>query len=118
MQDYELIEPFQQLARDVFVSGDDDTTLTLESVQPERLAGIARRGWSAGEIEDGGLIHYLSRTVRGSTCTMALEPGLLVGSWSSSEPQTLRCSLSKGARSSRAEAILYSEVRRDLSALR
>jgi hypothetical protein len=117
MHEYKLIEPFPQLSREVFTpsAAESADPLAIAAVPPERLAGVARgRGWSAGEIEDGGRIHYLSRTVRGSTCTMSLDPGLLVGSWSSSEPQSVSCSFSKSVRS---QPVLYSEVRRDLAAL-
>ncbi|CAN5921711.1 hypothetical protein BH11MYX4_BH11MYX4_22220 [soil metagenome] len=110
MHDYELIEPFAQVAREAFVSG-TDALLPLSAVAADRLAGVARRGWVADGVEDGGRIMSLSRSIRGTTATLALEPGLHVGGWSSSEPQDVTPSL---ARPPLDCPVLFSEVVRDL----
>lgn len=114
MAEYELIEPISQLGREVFTPEKDaKTSLALEAkVDAKRLAGIARRGWSAGEVEEGGYIHTLTRTVRDASATLILTPGLLVGAWSSSEPQEVTVDLSKMPQQC---PVLYSEVRRDLA---
>ena len=115
MADYRVVEPFPQLARELFAASEADRSLEGEHVvSAERLAGVARRAWTAGEVEEGGYIHVLSRTVRGATATMSLDPGLAVGSWASSAPQTIRITLSVPAV---ACPVLYSEVRRDHAAI-
>ncbi|WP_149259607.1 DUF4132 domain-containing protein [Actinomadura sp. K4S16] len=95
--DYEIMQPFPQLGRDVH-------RLTDEERQDVRLArfegltapwgkvvGLERRGWRRGTPMDNGTERWISRAVPGGLFVVVeLDPGIQVGWADGNEDQNLR----------------------------
>lgn len=84
--DYEILQPFPQLAREVF-------TMTVEElasgelrryeglvVPTGRVLGLSHRGWERGDVEDGGVaIDYGRDLGNGGAVFIGIEPGIPMG---------------------------------------
>ncbi|MCP2313889.1 DUF4132 domain-containing protein, partial [Kitasatospora paracochleata] len=85
--DYEILQPFRQLGRQVYALTDEERAghrLTRFENGPllptARLVGMERRGWQRGEPQDAGVERWLSRRV-GPDRYVVLSPehGITVG---------------------------------------
>ncbi|GAA2741976.1 DUF4132 domain-containing protein [Kitasatospora cinereorecta] len=85
--DYEILQPFRQLGRQVYAPTDEERAghrLTRFENGPllptARLVGMERRGWQRGEPQDAGVERWLSRRV-GPDRYVVLSPehGIAVG---------------------------------------
>ncbi|MDA1359934.1 DUF4132 domain-containing protein [Glycomyces luteolus] len=95
--DYEILQPFPQLARPVFAFTEDDlATGRLErfegaTVEVGRLLGMTRRGWRRAEPRTGGMCPGLAFALPGGGfATVAVEPGIAVGYPAEYPQQTVR----------------------------
>ncbi|SDD66120.1 DUF4132 domain-containing protein [Glycomyces harbinensis] len=86
LADYEILQPFDQLARPVMAFTEDElatghlTRFEDKQVEVGRLLGLTKRGWRRAAPEDGGVepgIHYPLPS--GGYVTIALSPGIWVG---------------------------------------
>ncbi|GAA1499622.1 hypothetical protein GCM10009827_002390 [Dactylosporangium maewongense] len=94
--DYEVLQPFAQLGRDVHVLTDDERTAhSLDrqdgrTVHVGRLLGLVRRGWRMGEVGDGGMLCTLERDLPGGlVASIDLDPGMFIGDVTAEQQQTL-----------------------------
>ena len=133
--DYELLQPFEQLARAVHAMAPpegDQLALTRwqrRTVTSGRLMGLFARGWVRGAVQSGFITHAHKPLDNGGAIALHFAPGLMVGDMDPSAPQTLG-SLVWGAASSWGDvpaaqqrpwgelgAVAFSEVVRDLCAV-
>ncbi|MCB9603270.1 MAG: DUF4132 domain-containing protein [Sandaracinus sp.] len=134
--DYEILQPFVQLGRDLHtLTPDEAKAKELKRVEGAkvptgRVLGLESRGWRRGDPQDGGGIWWMERRLPGLTLTAVLEldPGIVVGDVSMFPEQTLRTVYISNVgyvwRRERVStldevpAIAMSELLRDLEALR
>lgn len=84
--DYELLQPFPQLGREVYRLADEEkraTDLTRfrgQVVYSGRLLALAHRGWERGMAEDGGMHgHVYKRLPDDRAVAIEFTPGLVAG---------------------------------------
>ncbi|GIH16811.1 MolR family transcriptional regulator [Rugosimonospora africana] len=94
--DYEILQPFPQLAREVHaLTAEERDSPALAryrgiTVPAVKVLGLERRGWVRGETQDGGVQGWVYRIVPGGRAVVAaLDPGLYVGSAANSPDQTV-----------------------------
>ncbi len=94
--DYEILQPFAQLGRDVHVLTDAERTAQSldrqagRTVHVGRLLELVRRGWRMGEVGDGGMQCTLERDLPGGlVATVDLDPGVFIGDITAEQQQTL-----------------------------
>jgi hypothetical protein len=134
LSDYELLQPFTQLGRDVYTRATDHpATMKLDlvkdkTVETGKVLGLERRGWHRGEAQDGGVSCWFYREFPdGRVVHLDLEPGIAMGDPFFFEEQTLlELTLKKCANAwndqsclpfSRLTDVYYSEMARDLETL-
>lgn len=123
--DYELLQPFAQLGREVHAlppelvaasSVDDAVGQTIEST---RLLGLERRGWPRPSTEDGGMMWSWARPLPTGTFTVVVSPGVYAGDPMMEPTQRIEsAALSGGLTFGDLGAVLASEVLADLAWLR
>ncbi|GAA4965350.1 DUF4132 domain-containing protein [Actinoplanes utahensis] len=78
--DYEILQPFPQLARETYPAADEDLKRLVGAVAPAgRLLGLERRGWRRTAPEDAGVQNRVERITGGLTVVIELDPGIAVG---------------------------------------
>lgn len=84
--DYEILQPFAQLGRQVFALGDEegaslDLTRFCGIEMPiGKVLGLERRGWQRGTPMDAGIQGWVWRLLpNGRAVTADLEPGIAIG---------------------------------------
>jgi predicted DNA-binding WGR domain protein len=84
--DYEILQPFAQLAREVYrldaaeKEAKDLARYHLTGVPTGRVLGLTSRGWERGAVQDGGVSVDTYRHVGGDRyVVLDLDPGLIVG---------------------------------------
>ncbi|MFF4950501.1 DUF4132 domain-containing protein [Streptomyces chattanoogensis] len=84
--DYELLQPFDQLARPAYPLTDDERTaeelkrFADRTVPTVKVLGMERRGWERGTAEDNGIQCWISRALPGGrAAVVSLDPGIAVG---------------------------------------
>ncbi|MEV6931058.1 DUF4132 domain-containing protein, partial [Dactylosporangium sp. NPDC051485] len=84
--DYEILQPFPQLARDTHELDPVQRAATALTrfagvkVPTTKVLGLERRGWRRGEPQDGGLQPVMERDLpSGDTLMLDLTPGIVVG---------------------------------------
>ncbi|WP_433474705.1 DUF4132 domain-containing protein [Spirillospora sp. CA-142024] len=95
--DYEIIQPFPQLGREVHRLTDEETATARLARFEDRTAGwgkvvgLERRGWRRGTPMDNGTERWISRPVPGGLhVVIELDPGIQVGWGDSNDDQVLR----------------------------
>jgi len=133
--DYELVQPFPQLARETYALPPEEADgfachrVDGVKVPTARLFGLQRRGWRRGPPQDGGVIQWLERALPGSpqVAILYLSPGIVAADASLVPEQTLRfVNLGESGLAVRHDrrsfrtigAIAISELLRDLESLR
>jgi hypothetical protein len=132
--DYELLQPFAQLTREVFaLTPEEAVQSSLSRFDGSDLAtgaviGLLDRGWLRGRPQDGGMIRWIDRPVgSGVVARLQLMPGMFVGQLSGEPRQTLGAlgvfntqdkvksfDADKPIPFARANAVAISETLRDL----
>ncbi len=94
--DYELLQPFAQIGRDVYTLTDEEMkSLKLErwkdvKVPTGRVLGLANKGWRRGQAQDGGCIWYFTKPLGTErVIELSLDPGIIVGMVDEYPEQTL-----------------------------
>lgn len=83
--DYEVLQPFRQLARETYVLGDEEAAadrLTRWAGQVFNAAsvmGLQTRGWQPSGADSGGWLSELQRTLGEFTVSFRMEPGTQIG---------------------------------------
>ena len=116
--DYEILQPFMQLARDVHAISDDERTsgkvkrfANLE-VAGGAVMGLLSRGWTRGLVEDNGIVNELDHALG----AMPIAPGIAFGMGGEQPHQTLGAiTLAKTAP---IDALAFSEMIRTLETLK
>jgi hypothetical protein len=128
--DYELLQPFPQLAREVFAPSAEEAAQSRlgrfdgRDVATGAVIGLLERGWVRGRVEDGGMIHSFERPLgaSGLRALLRFEPGMYVTRLSTEPRQTLQAVLLADAAGqpvafSNVDPIQCSELLRDLRRL-
>jgi len=98
LADYEILQPFPQLAREVHhPTPEERAAKDLErfhglKVHSRRLLGLERRGWVRGGVEAGAAIWQFYRALPGpdAEAEVWIEPGISVLRTAESGEQTVR----------------------------
>jgi hypothetical protein len=79
--DYETLQPFPQLGREVFGPGPEEFDAYTGILVPVvRVLGLEKRGWRRTAPREGGVQDSIERRVRdGLSVVLGLEPGIPVG---------------------------------------
>ncbi|WP_062433933.1 DUF4132 domain-containing protein [Herbidospora daliensis] len=77
--DYEILQPFPQLGREVFTVAAGFDTERFGRVPTGRVIGLERRGWRRTSPQDAGWQGGIEREVPGGRITVGLNPGVSVG---------------------------------------
>jgi len=125
---YEIVQPFPQLGREVFTRTAEEENeprvirrVADVEVSTRRVLGLTSRGWSLGSVQDAGWIHTVDKPLPSCTASLSLEGGLYVPNMAESPPtQKLHLIQFYGAPSNTTpiSPILFSELARDLEWLR
>ncbi len=132
LSDYELIQPFEQLARSIIRPDDAEAKATALTrvkglkVPTGKVLGLDANGWRRGPPQDAGVVCWYEKPIAdGLIVSMDLDPGIFTGMVSESPEQTLgEVTLTKdgyqksGATFGELGAIVFSELARDLDSLR
>jgi hypothetical protein len=114
--DYEILQPFMQLARDVHTMTDEErksrklTRFANLEVRGGGVLGLLSHGWSRGLVEDNGYVYELDHAL----ATIRLDPGIAFGMGGEQENQKL----SAITLTADPGAIGFSELVRTLEGLR
>ena len=86
LADYELLQPFLQLGREVFVATAEQLgstsvgDLARSQIESVRFLGLEGRGWERREVGDGGMTHRFVRLLAAERAlVLDVDPGLFVG---------------------------------------
>jgi Domain of unknown function (DUF4132) len=127
--DYEILQPFKQLAREHYRP---DAALLEHAQHPQvqgrrvtsvSLLGLVQRGWEAGEpISAGRVFDFSRRLPNGVQLTLSLEPGMYINGPTQEPVQTLQSLEMQGGDAGKPclaqlGAIGVSELWRDLALL-
>jgi predicted DNA-binding WGR domain protein len=114
--DYEIVQPFAQLARDIPRDATLDAVATLRSVETVKLLGLERRGWHRGPVGDGGIISHLEKEAGPWHATLELESGIYAGDPKMNPTQSgMQVSFSHATRGpAEPDPIMLAEVVADL----
>lgn len=119
LADYELLEPFVQLGREVYrvtperSRGAWIAEVTSGAVEATRVAGLESRGWMRGPVGDGGIWSDVER----DGLRLRLDPGIPVYGLPDAPPQRLAIEALHGSLD-RLSDVAFSELVRDLQSLR
>jgi hypothetical protein len=130
--DYEILQPFAQLARDTheLTAGERAATALTRfagvKIPATKVLGLQRRGWRRCEPQDGGIQPMMERDLpSGATLMLDLDPGIVIGDPATLGEQALGDAfvLPEGATSwdrrharplGEVDAVTMSEIIRDL----
>ncbi|MFI0351137.1 DUF4132 domain-containing protein [Actinomadura sp. 9N407] len=94
--DYEILQPFPQLARAVHALTEQERDgARLErfegrAVPVGKVVGLERRGWRRGDPQDAGVESWISRQVADDRfVVIGLDPGIIAGAFDEFPEQTL-----------------------------
>ncbi|HVE46900.1 MAG TPA: DUF4132 domain-containing protein [Acidimicrobiales bacterium] len=94
--DYEILQPFPQLGREVFSLSEEEKQATLlrrvagATTPTGRVLALSDRGWERGNREDGGIQAVVYRPVPGGGAVVVnLDPGIEVGATMLNPEQTI-----------------------------
>ncbi|OJH36128.1 WGR and DUF4132 domain-containing protein [Cystobacter ferrugineus] len=134
LADYQLLQPFAQLGRSTFaMEPAEREARTLERVKglkvpTGKVLGLETRGWRRGTPQDAGVTCWMEKPLGDDrTAELDLEPGLYTGALSGSPEQELGGVKVRQANTwsdeglqtwGTLDAILFSELVRDLEGLR
>ena len=135
--DYEILQPFPQLARETYSLTDDERTqkqlarFTGRTVPTGKILGLSHRGWLRGAPQDAGIQHGTYKSIAGDRCVVIdLDPGIIAGSamewaeqkiagvWLNNEPSADWGNSTGVLPFGVLDAITASEMLRDLAWLR
>ncbi|HEY1959088.1 MAG TPA: DUF4132 domain-containing protein [Polyangiaceae bacterium] len=133
--DYEILQPFAQLSREIATPTEKEKAATkLErvvglTVPTGKVLGLDHRGWRRGPPQDGGVVCWYEKPLGGERVAwLDLDPGIFTGMVSEAPEQKLGgVTIAKGGDGWRPEKqiplgeigpIAFSELLRDLESLR
>ncbi|HBL28304.1 MAG TPA: hypothetical protein DD490_15825 [Acidobacteria bacterium] len=134
--DYQILQPFEQLGRETYAITEEEKgarelrRVAGLTVPTGKVLGLVdRRGWRRGPALDAGLIGWIAKSLPGGEHEICLsfEPGIVVGLVMEFPEQTLGTvtidragswEKGKGRTFGTLDAVTFSELVRDLEALR
>lgn len=132
LADYNILQPFRQVGREVFLlSEQEKTTAELsrfegKTVSVFPLLGLEHRGWRRGAAEDGGMsMCYVSPLSGTQELRISIDPGIIAGMVDEYPSQTLgklyvarhRAWQGDGTLLGAVDPVRMSEALRDLTSL-
>jgi len=95
--DYEILQPFAQLGRDVFRLSDVEKGGTVleqfkgVKVETVKVLGLERFGWERGEAQDAGIQGWMFKKLpHDRAAVVGLDPGIIAGAATEWKEQTLQ----------------------------
>lgn len=94
LADYELLQPFDQVARSIYaVTPEELKTKSIARfkgacVPTRSVLNLEHNGWRRGEVWDGG-IEQMTRDTRDGRFVLSMDPGMRVGPLMAHDEQTL-----------------------------
>lgn len=86
LADYEILQPFKQLARETYEltdaerAGSEILRFQHKVVASGSVMGLVNRGWERGQAQDAGWVGWFSKPVGdGLEVQLELDPGMVVG---------------------------------------
>uniref|UniRef100_UPI0033424662 DUF4132 domain-containing protein n=1 Tax=Castellaniella defragrans TaxID=75697 RepID=UPI0033424662 len=86
LADYEILQPFRQLGREVHTLTEDElhthkiTRYAQKTVTSGSIMGLINRGWERGQAQDAGWVGDFIKPLGAGLCAVAsLDPGMVVG---------------------------------------
>ncbi|WP_224363167.1 WGR and DUF4132 domain-containing protein [Hyalangium versicolor] len=132
--DYQLLQPFPQLGRPTSVptaeerAGTELVRVKGLKVPTGKVLGLETRGWRRGPPQDAGVVGWMEKALGSDRmAVLELDPGLYTGMLSESPEQTLGVVVMRDPDTwgkevrhplGELDAILFSELVRDLEGLR
>lgn len=129
--DYEILQPFPQLGREVFLLSDGEPSLDRFvglKVPTGKILGLSHRGWERGTPQDAGIQITTQKPLPGGrSVAISLDPGIIVGNALEWAEQTIAgVGVAQGSPETYGQviglaaldAITASEALRDLESLR
>jgi hypothetical protein len=131
--EYEILQPFAQIARETFRAGAGDKTATELAVvegmkvPTGKVLGLDARGWRRGEPQDGGVVCWVEKPLGEGAAIQLHVSGIYTGAIAESPEQELgRVVIQRAGtwdESGRAafgtlSPVAYSELLRDLDSLK
>jgi hypothetical protein len=127
--DYELLQPFAQLEREVYRPAEGqpraaylEALLDFEAL-PGRVVGLESRGWQRGEVLDAGVFCWMERDAGdGRVARLELSPGIFAGMiLDSDEQRPIHLTVVRAGAVLTLDdlpAVVFSELVRDVVSLR
>ncbi|HSO31941.1 MAG TPA: DUF4132 domain-containing protein, partial [Labilithrix sp.] len=116
LSEYEVLQPFPQVGREVprgVTRADVERFAPVESL---KLLGLERRGWRRGAVGDGGIVGHVEKEAGTLRASLQLEPGIYAGDPKLNPTQTpLSLEFSGAGRD--PDPIFLAEVAADLRAV-
>ncbi len=79
LSEYEVLQPFPQVGREVPRSVTRADVERFTPVDSLKLLGLERRGWRRGPVGDGGIVDQLEKEAGPRRVSLQLEPGIYAG---------------------------------------
>lgn len=111
--DYELLQPFEQLGREVYPNADAEALIEeaqSKEVATTRLLRLRRLGWEEGASGGGGRVSHFTRFIGEASAALEMNPGIYLGDPQMEPVQTVKIAVQN-------DALLLSEVARDIARL-
>ena len=113
LSEYEVLQPFPQVGREVPRSITRADVERFTPVDSLKLLGLERRGWRRGPVGDGGIVDQVEKEAGTLRVALQLEPGIYAGDPRLNPLQTPRSLAFSGE----PGAIFLAEVAADLRAV-
>ncbi|MDF2694558.1 MAG: Molybdate metabolism regulator, partial [Labilithrix sp.] len=118
--EYQLLQPFAQLGREVQRNVSVADVERFVEVDSLKLLGLERRGWRRGPVGDGGVVSQFEKEAGALRASLSIEPGLYAGDPKMNPTQKLHdlefASVLSGP-IAKPDLIFLSEVAADLRAV-
>lgn len=86
LADYEILQPFKQLGREIYSATTEELKQNLitryanKTVATGSVMGLVNRGWERGMAQDGGWVGWFTKRITADVeFELTLDPGLTVG---------------------------------------
>ena len=90
LSEYEVLQPFPQVGREVPRSVTRADVERFTPVDSLKLLGLERRGWRRGPVGDGGIVDQVEKEAGPLRVALRLEPGIYAGDPKLNPTQTPR----------------------------
>lgn len=93
--DYEIIQPFKQLDREIYQLTEKELktkrlTRFINTIIPtSRILGLKTKGWCQGEVHDSGVVYHFFKPIRDKFLCITFSEGIFLGGYDFSPEQKI-----------------------------